>query len=383
MLLRISNRQARHLLIQAHGLSKSPTGVLNLPSLIGSIGFVQLDTIRTVSRAHHHILWSRNQNYREDMLWKALKSRHVFEHFTHDASILPIELYPVWEWQRERMRTRFANRKGWNLDASLIRDIKARISSEGPLSTHAFDTKITGKKEMWARPPHKRALDYLWYVGELSTCHRKNFTKFYDLSERIIPKLHYAKEFHEDKLDWLCQSALKRLIIASSAELQDFWGTASAAQIKTWQIETAYEVRPVEIETVTGDWVPALGTADIGAKLKTLKPPTSRLRILNPFDPLVRDRKRLLRIFGFDYKIEIFLPAAKRKWGYYVYPILEGDRFIGRIEIKADRKAGTLTVLKLWKEPNVKWTEQRYDKLEAELRRLARFIGAETVIRSP
>lgn len=381
MPLRISNRQARQLLIQAHGLSTPPVGDLNLPALIRSMGFVQLDTIRTVSRAHHHILWSRNQNYREPMLWNALEDRQVFEHFTHDASILPIDLYPVWQWQRERMKTRFERSSRWNVDDALFKDIKARISDEGPLSTHAFDTKITGKKEMWARPPHKRALDYLWYIGELSTCHRENFTKFYDLSERVIPEKHHSELMPENSFDWLCEAALKRLIIATPTELQDFWGAASAVQIKGWLGHTDYDVEPVEIETVKGHWVTASAVPDIEKRLALLTPPTSRLRILNPFDPLVRNRKRLRRLFGFDYKIEIFVPAAKRQWGYYVYPILEGDRFIGRIEIKADRKAGTLKVIKLWTEPSVKWTSARDNKLGAELKRLARFIGVETVIR--
>ncbi|MCF6222017.1 MAG: winged helix DNA-binding domain-containing protein, partial [Robiginitomaculum sp.] len=106
---------------------------------------------------------------------------------------------------------------------------------------------------------------------------------------------------------------------------------------------------------------------------------TSRLRIINPFDPAIRDRTRLLRLFGFDYRIEIFVPAAKRKWGYYVYPLLQGDKFVGRIEIKADRKAGTLTVKNVWKEAGVKWTANRANKLTAELNRLARMIGVKTL----
>ena len=110
-MVRITNRQARRLLIQAHGLSLTPTGPLNLAALIKTLGYVQLDTIRTVSRAHHHILWSRNQNYREHMLWDALKNRELFEHFTHDASLLPIEFYPIWNWQFKRMQKKFERRK--------------------------------------------------------------------------------------------------------------------------------------------------------------------------------------------------------------------------------------------------------------------------------
>ena len=111
-----------------------------------------------------------------------------------------------------------------------------------------------------------------------------------------------------------------------------------------------------------------------------IEAPTSRLRILNPFDPVARDRARLKRLFGFDYTVEMFVPAAKRKWGYYVYPLLEGDRFVGRIEVKADRKAGVLRVLKLWKEPKIKWTAARAEKLEAELARMLRFVGLEQLI---
>lgn len=381
MPLQISNRQARRLLISAHGLSKPPTGLLNLPKLIHSMGFVQLDTIRTVSRAHHHILWSRNQNYREPMLWESLKNRELFEHFTHDASILPIELYPVWQWQFDRMKLRMKTSRRWTINAALQADIKARITRDGPLSTHAFGTKIKGKKEMWTRPPHKNALDYLWYIGELATSHRENFTKFYDLPERVIPQEYLNCSVQTERFGWLCKEALKRLTIATPAELQDFWGVASAAQIKTWLTNTSSNIRPIEIEAANGSYFSAFALEDIDIRLAKINPATSRLRILSPFDPLVRNRKRLHRIFDFDYKIEIFVPAAKRKWGYYVYPILEGEMFIGRIEIKADRMAGILKVIKLWKDPKANWSSRQDDKLDAELKRLARFIGVQIIQR--
>ena len=99
---------------------------------------------------------------------------------------------------------------------------------------------------------------------------------------------------------------------------------------------------------------------------------SSRLRSINPFDPIVRDRARLKRIFGFDYRIEIFVPVAKRKWGYYVFPLLEGDRFVGRMEAKADRDQSVLTITSVWSEPGVKWTAPRLAKLDAELTRFAR-----------
>jgi len=379
MPLRLTNCQARHLLVETHGLAAPPTGAVDVTGMIKAMGFVQLDTIRAVSRAHHHILWSRNQNYREPMLWKAMASeRSVFEHFTHDASILPMDYFPAWQWQFGRMKQRMAKRTSWSENHPLCAEIKARIADEGPLSTHAFDTKIEGEKQMWARPPHKRALDYMWYTGELTTSHREKFTKFYDLTDRVIPEEARGPSLSEtDQFDWLCREALGRLSFATCGELQDFWGAASSAQMKAWLAANPSEHVPVEVQTASGDWTEAYGAPDLEARVEALGSTSSRLRILSPFDPLIRNRKRLERIFGFDYRIEIFVPAAKRRWGYYVYPILEGARLVGRIEAKADRSAGTLSVLNFWPEPGVSWSAARYGRLESELSRLARFIGAE------
>lgn len=140
---------------------------------------------------------------------------------------------------------------------------------------------------------------------------------------------------------------------------------------------------PVEIEAADGSLVAALAAGDIETRLALAPAATSRLRILNPFDPVVRDRRRLQRLFGFEYTVEMFVPAAKRQWGYYVYPLLEGDRFVGRLEVKAHRKTGQLSVLKLWPEPNVKWTPARAAKLDAKLARMLRFIGLKEVVWAP
>ena len=168
------------------------------------------------------------------------------------------------------------------------------------------------------------------------------------------------------------------MTFGSHGDIQRFWAAVSNAEAKAW-VGAAPDLVPVEIETADGDVIELHATPDIEQRLDQLAAPTSRLRILNPFDPVARDRTRLKRLFGFDYTVEMFVPAAKRQWGYYVYPLLEGDRFVGRIEVKADRKAGTLNVLKLWAEPNVKWTEARATKLEAELARMMRFVGLDRV----
>lgn len=384
MTLRISNRDARRLWLNAHLLSATPTGPLDLEKTIKQLGFVQLDTIRVVSRAHHHILWTRNQNYREPMLNKHMADhRLVFEHFTHDASVLPMEFYPMWQ---RRFRHLEQKVRKWEWHRGMLgpdgrNSIKDRIRDEGPLCTKAFDTKVIGKKEMWKRPPHKLALDYMWYAGELSTSHRENFTKFYDLTERVIPEEHLRNvPSDEAQIDWLCEAALDRMSFATIGDIQRYWDAVETPEVRRWTQVKSSQFVPVEIKSADGTWTQALAPGDIESRLSNAPAPTKRLRILSPFDPAIRDRKRLHRLFGFEYTVEMFVPAAKRKWGYYVYPILEGDRFVGRIEVKADRKAGTLNVVNLWHEPKVKWTSSRTDKLNAELDRMARFIGIRAVV---
>ena len=382
--LRISNRDARKLWLHAQGLGTPPTGKLDLIGIIERLGFVQLDTIRVLARAHDHILWSRNQHYREPMLNRLLaKERAVFEHFTHDASVLPMTSYPLWRRQFKRMEARL-RRSGWYksmLDAEGCAAIKKRIAREGPLSTHAFDTVCVDKTVAWRRPPHKLALDYMWHAGELSTAHRQNFSKFYDLTERVIPTQYLEDErSDEEQMDWLCREALNRLAFAVDGELQRFWEAADLKEVKAWSEKSASDLIPVTVETADGDWISMIAPADIEHRLATLSKPTSRVRIINPFDPIVRDRNRLKRLFGFDYRIEIFVPAAKRRYGYYVLPLLEGDRFVGRIEVRAERADGLLKVIDLWPEPSVRFSGARREKIEGELARLARFVGVSEVV---
>lgn len=382
--LRINNRDARRLWLSSQGLLKTPIGDLDLLEIIKQLGFVQLDTIQNVVRAHHHILWSRNQNYREPMLNKLLANeRGLFEHFTHDASVIPIEFFPMWTRQFRRLGER-VSRADWYkhpLNQQEVKAIKTRIAEEGPLSTHAFDTKIEGKKEMWARPPHKKALDHMWYAGELTTAHRENFVKYYDLTERVIPDAIRNREYdNEAQIDWLCSNAINRLGFGTSGDIQRFWAAMDAMEAKKWTEKNQQKLVQVEIEKSDRTSMQLFACSDIEERIGALQKPSSRLRILNPFDPVVRDRDRLQRLFGFEYRNEMFVPPAKRQWGYYVYPLLEGDRFVGRIELKADRKLAQLMVHNIWPEAKVKWTVNRQAKLVAELQRFGRLAGLKETI---
>lgn len=380
--LRIDNPTARALWLTSHGLSQTPTGPLDTLGLIGQLGFVQLDTIQVVSRAHHHILWSRNQNYRETMLDPLLRTkRQVFEHFTHDASVLPMDFLPIWQRQFRRMKAKVGGSSwyGKYLDPDLIADVTRRIAEEGPLCTKDFDTRVTGEKTMWKRPPHKMVLDYLWYAGVLATCHREGFTKYYDLAERVFPQ-DIPDLSDQDQITQLCRSALARIGFGTLGEIRKFWDACEVDEVKDWAERDAANLIEVEVESVDGSCITAWACPDIEERIQNLRPPTSRMRILNPFDPAIRDRSRTARLFGFDYAVEMFVPEAKRKWGYYIYPLLEGNRFVGRVEVKADRQKGTLTLSRFWTETDRLRTPKRSEKLEAELARLAKLAGVKQVL---
>lgn len=389
-LLRLNNKTARSYWLASNGLGigSAPDPELGAKhqDLLGTIkrlGFVQLDTIQVVARAHHHILWSRNHHYREDMLDDLMaKNRAIFEHFTHDASLLPMDFLPYWQRQFNRKKQQL-DRAGWfkGLPNQAARNkIKDRIRSEGPLSTHAFDTKIASPKQMWARPPHKLALDYMWYSGELATSHRINFTKYYDLAERVFPNnLANAGIDDDEQINWLCTAALDRLGFGSAGDIQRFWDAVSSDEVAAWVARSKASFTEIEIESASGEWITVIAPNDIEDRLSALKPTSSSVRILNPFDPAIRDRNRLSRLFGFDYRVEMFVPAAKRVWGYYVFPILEGNRFVGRIEVKADRKKSLLRVINLWPENGTKWPASRHQRLATELERMRKFTGVSTI----
>ena len=373
----IGNRDLRRLWLAANRLVASPSGPVNAATVIGIIrdlGFLQIDTVRNVVRAQDHILWSRNRNYRERMLWPLLKQRLLFEHFTHDASLIPMEIYPLWQRQFRRLGERAANAPWYRsgMDGGEIAALRDRIAAEGPLSTHAFDSTAESR-EMWARKPHKKALEQMWYAGVLATAERRNFVKYYDLGERVFPPLPPGAPDEAAAGAALCELAMERLWVASPGEIRKFWEALPPAEVAAWARDS--DLVPVRIESADGRWQEAFALPDIETRLAAVPPLTSQVRIINPFDPAIRDRVRLKRIFGFDYTNEMFVPAARRRWGYYVYPLLEGDRFVGRIEAKCDRSSGLLRVTGFWPEAGVRWGQGRMDRLRVELDRFARLAG--------
>ncbi len=387
----IPSTAAQRLLLGAQGLLDDPTRrvtTASLQVLIERLGFVQVDTINVLARAHDLTLFSRLDGYLPEQLRKLLEDkRSLFEGFTHDASAVPTAFFHHWKPRFARDRARIQAHAWWQYHfrgtdgAQVVKDVKARIEQEGPLKSSDFEHPEK-RGPWWGWKPQKAALDFLWRSGELMIPRREGFQKLYDLTERVLPEHHAVPSPDPgEHLEWACATAAERLWVFTAKELADFLDSIEAAEAKAWcaAAEAAGRIVSVKVEGADGELRPSYAVTDWETRLARLPEPTERTRLLCPFDPILRDRTRALRRFGFDYRFEAFVPEPKRQYGYFVMPILEGGRLVGRLDPKLHRDRGLLEIKGLWWEPGIKATRTRKRALDEALERLAGFVGAGTV----
>lgn len=380
----LSNDTARRLFLDRHGLLSNVGGSgrgADLADVITDLGFVQVDSVNTLARAHDLILWSRRGQYRPPALQSLLhRDRAVFEHWTHDASVIPVAFFHHWRHRFETDRQHLHRRwQEWRRDGFLdkIEEVRRQIETQGECTSGTVGEGEERKSGgWWDWHPSKTALEYLWRTGEVSVVRRDGFQKVYDLTERVIPPAHLsARTDRDESVDWAMRAALDRLGFATSTELSAFWELATKEEARAWcqSALSRGEIVEVEVEGATGERRRAFARPNTWET--PLPEPSTRVRILSPFDPALRDRARAERLFGFHYRIEIFVPAPKRTYGYYVFPVMEGTRLIGRIDMKADRPAGAVDITAFWPEAGVRMGKGRLARLEAEIERIARFAG--------
>lgn len=389
----ITADSARLLFLGAQGLLADPSRLATpaaLQKVVEQLGFVQLDSINVVGRAHHLTLASRLDGYRHQHLAELLeKKRSLFEHWTHDASAIPAEWFAHWKPRFVRNRERIRDDSWWRQrvgpepDATLDL-VRERIRLEGPLRSQDFEHDRRGEAAgWWGWKPQKAALEFLWQTGELMVVRRVNFQKVYDLTERVLPEHHLSPEpLEEEHVEWACRTALERLCVATPKEIADFWHAITPAQAVTWCAERAAQGRiaPVLVGSADGAQTrPAYAVVDWERRLGKLPEPPERTRLLCPFDPVLRDRARVQRLFGFGYRFGAFVPEQRRQYGYYVLPILEGDKLVGRVDPKFHRARGVLEIRSVYWDPGIKITRARRRKLAGAAERLAQTIGAACV----
>jgi hypothetical protein len=399
----LANPGVRNALFSVNGLSTPLPDDDPLPAVTATSGsswahkallrlaYVQVDSIAAVERAQHHILFSRNDRYRPADLRKALEvDRTAFENWTHSAAVLPVDCYPYWKHYFRRFRNGETHpgygRYFSQVTASMRSRVLKAVRERGPLAPR----DVVSRKAEWtdpyfARPSlAKMTMEYLWRAGTLAVTRRNGQEKVYDLADRVVPGHHRNRTVTRAQfVEWTCVEALKRLVAATPAQISRFFHAVSLDEAGAWcEKHRGKTVQAVALTCADGQIVRGLyGLTSVVDRLDSFPDPPAGLRVLNPFDPLVHDRgsRRTPRIFGFEQRMEIWVPPEKRRYGYYVLPIMEGNRFTGRVDTNLERSEGALRVLGLWWEQGVGRSSARIARLRRELEKLARFAGAEHV----
>jgi uncharacterized protein YcaQ len=385
--IRISLDVARSMALHAQMLddrSYIPKGKEGVAQTIETLGYVQIDTISVVQRAHHHTLWIRHPDYDPEMLHELqAHDRRVFEYWGHAASYLPMSDY---RFYLPRMRSFYAPVTSWEKyfiekHEHLTESVLERIRQEGPLSSKDFKPPPGTKRgEWWDWKPAKGALEVLFWRGELMVTERRNFQRVYDLTERVLPRDVDARYPDDDELGrFLVRRALSAYGIAREKEIRGHLHAADKEVISRSLTEMldASEVSALRIEGLdSADYYALPQTIEQSAGLERLG---SHVRFLSPFDNLIIQRERIKNLFDFDYTLECYLPAAKRKYGYFSLPILWGEQFVGRLDPKAERKKKELVVRNLVFEPHFRVNDEFIAEFGQALADLVHFNQCESL----
>ena len=333
---------------------------------------VQLDSISAVDRAHRLTISARIGAFTDDSVLELLRAGRIFEYWAHEASLLPIELWPHFRTVMNGSGHWGSHDRAVREHADLFEPVLERIRSEGPLGSRDFEGD--GGGGMWNWKPAKMVLEALWDRGHLAIAGRKSFQRQYDLAERVIPKhvLEAPTPTEEETLRTFALLAIGARGALTEAAIREHWRLKGGkARLHHHLVALVDEGRLQEVAVDDGGapFYVLAGTELDGEPA----PPV----LVCPFDNLVWDRPLLERVFGFKHVIEVYKREHERVYGYYVLPLLAGDRFIGRADLKADRAEGVLRIRRFTPEPRVRGDIDA--KLERAATRLARILGLERI----
>ena len=373
----LSAAQARRVFLAAQGFADPrPTGRIDARQLrraIDRMGLLQIDSVNVLIRSHYLPLFSRLGPYPREALDRLSWGRRaeLFEYWAHAASLVPLRLQPALRWRMERYRERDSS---WFQSVrerpELLERVRALVAERGPVGAGATgETRPNIPGSMWNWHDGKIALEYLFAVGELMTAARPNFERLYDLPERVLPAEIAAAPTppSADAHRELVRVSARALGVATVADLADYFRLRQdTTRARVAELVEAGEVLSVRV----AGWK---DPAYLWAEARMPRRVAARA-LLTPFDPVVWERARTERMFDFRYRIEIYTPAPRRVYGYYVLPFLLGDRLVGRVDLKADRAAGVLQVRAAWSEDPSPPPEVA-EELAAELALLAGWLG--------
>jgi len=376
----LSIAQARRIALAAQGLiTPQRDGSANWTRISGAIGrmnVLQIDSVNVLTRSHYLPVFSRVGSYDQgglDARTFGKKKRQFFEYWAHQASLVPMEFYPLFRWRMQRAYggngtygalARFAAEQKAYVD-----EVRAHVRQHGPVTVGDLPDPGERSGNWWGWGKGKIALEYLFDTGEVTAATRQGFERLYDIPERVIPAdiLNWPELSEADAIRQLVEHSARALGLATKADIADYFRLL-IAQVAPAIAEMAAEGTLQQV-AVEGWEQPAYLHKDAQVPRKS-----SARALVTPFDPIVWDRDRTERLFDFHYRIEIYTPEPKRVFGYYVLPFVLGDRIAGRVCLKADRQAGVLRANAAHFEPGADPGETAAE-LATELQHMASWLG--------
>jgi uncharacterized protein YcaQ len=389
----ISAKQARNLALSAQGFEAAhsdaddkPVDKRRIMKAVRKIGMLQIDSVNVLSRAHYMPVFTRLGVYDRELLdqlsWGTAKHRKLFEYWGHEASMIPLEDYGLYRW---RMADAVRGEGTWGRIARIAREhpeyvaqLLRSIADNGAIAASQINEEPrNGNNGWWSWSKAKTAMEYLFWSGQVAARKRLgSFERVYDLPERVIGPAALEPELPRDEAQRaLFRKGIAAMGVATTADLRKYFRLPSAdAKARVAEMVEAGELVPAEVE----GWSQEAFIAP-NAKPRRRAAPTA---LMVPFDPIMWERDRVERIFGFNYRIEIYVPAEKRQYGYYVLPFMRHGDFVARVDLKSDRKEGVLRVFSAHLEEGQNGPEVARD-LMAHMGKLAMFLGLDDVIVTP
>lgn len=388
MTLSLSLVEARRLALVAQGFGRTPRGAIahkQLQAQIERLGVLQIDSVNALVRSHYLPAFSRLGHYQaehlDELAWGRARRRRLFEYWGHEASLMPLELYPLLRW---RMR-RAADGQGIYRQLAkfgverrdVIGGVLQTVRERGALGAGSLSTRTGKAGPWWDWSAEKTALEWLFAAGEVTVAGRRGFERLYDLPERVIPAdyLNHADLEEDEAQRRLLLRSADALGVATEKDLRDYYRLdASDSKLRIAELVESGELLPVAVQ----GWrqlAYCRGEARIPRRVR-------HSALLSPFDSLIWERERTERLFGFRYRLEIYTPQARRVYGYYVLPFLHHERLLARVDLRSERAAGRLAVHAVHLEEAVLSEEARL-ALGDSLRALAQWLGLDEVWLAP
>ncbi|RWF64612.1 winged helix-turn-helix domain-containing protein [Mesorhizobium sp. M4B.F.Ca.ET.215.01.1.1] len=382
---KISLAMARRIALGAQGFTDPQPGGTpdrrHLARVLSRTGLLQIDSVSAVVRAHYMPLYSRLGPYPLSLLDNAAltRKRTVFEYWAHEASFLPVETWPLLRWRMQRAEQgeeMYLGLAKWGREQrQMIDEIYNEVAERGPIAASDIEGH-KGNGGWWGWSAAKHAFEWLFWAGRITTAYRRGFERYYDLPERVLPRavLDLPVPSVEDAHRELLRISARAHGIATYSDLRDYFRLAPGdTKDRIEELVETGDLLPMRVE---GWDKPAYLHKDARIPRKI-----EARALLAPFDPVVFERTRTEKLFDFRYRIEIYTPAEKRQYGYYVLPFLLGDRIVARVDLRADRPASVLRVHAAYAEPDT--PPETAAELFEELKRMQGWLGLESIEVTP